>query len=270
MIDALVELWARVGEALGLGVWEFSMAALTGAILYGCLYGGVRWIRNRTRDPLAGSSLMGVLGLRNEEERVMRGTVTRVFDGDTIEVGGRRVVRFIGIDAPEKSRSEKLERDARETGISPLKIIEQGEKAQAWLERLIGGRTVELELDPDVERTDKYDRTLAHVWTVDEHGQRGFLVSRMIVSHGHALPTSDDHRYASQMEEAWGLAQREGLAANLGVPRFGRRTRGLSPERESGVEQEGGRTTEKEGDRRNKSNEKEEERDVGNPNYYRP
>lgn len=257
MIEALADVWVRIGESLGLGVWEFSLAAGAGAILYGCLYRGVRWIRKRMRDPLAGSSLLGILGVRREEERVMRGTVTRVFDGDTIEVGGERVVRFIGIDAPEKSRSEKLERDARETGMSPLEIIEQGEKAQEWLERLIGGRTVEVELDPEVKRTDTYDRTLAHVWTVDENGQRGFLVSRMIVSHGHALPTSDEHQYASQMQEAWELAQREGLVGTLGVPRYGRRLRGVSPDGERGDEQEGGRG-------------RNQERDVGNPHYYRP
>jgi endonuclease YncB( thermonuclease family) len=258
MVDAIVEVWTQLGNALGLGVWEFSIAALTGGATYGCLYGGTQWILRRLNDPVAGSSLLGVLGLRGEEERTMRGTVTKVFDGDTIEVGGERVVRFIGIDAPEKSRSEKLRRDARETGMSPLRIVEQGEEAKAWLDRLIGGETVELEMDPDVDRTDKYDRTLAHVWTIDEHGEKGFLVSRMIVSHGHALPTSDDHRYASQMEKAWEMAQREGLAENLGVPRFGRKTRGLSPEHEVNEDQEG--------DHKRKGGKGE----IGNPHYWRP
>lgn len=258
MVDVIVDLWTQLGNALGLGVWEFTIAVVTGAATYGCLYGGVQWISSRLNDPLAGSSLLGILGLRSEEERVMRGTVTKVFDGDTIEVGGERVVRFIGIDAPEKSRSEKLRRDARETGMSAVRIVEQGEKAKAWLDRLIGGETVELEMDPDVDREDKYGRTLAHVWTVDERGQKGFLVSRMIVSHGHALPTSDRHRYASQMEKAWELAQREGLADNLGVPRFGRRMRDIAPR--NGEDDDRGENKKRKGG----------DGEIGNPHYWRP
>ena len=73
--------------------------------------------------------------------------VTRVIDGDTIEIEGGYHVRYIGIDAPEKGEPYYLE--ATEANRS-----------------LVGSKKVRLE--KDVEDEDKYGRLLRYVWVGDK------------------------------------------------------------------------------------------------------
>jgi micrococcal nuclease len=96
-------------------------------------------------------------------------TVTRVVDGDTIHVdldGVDTTIRLIGIDTPE--------RDGPYTHDECF-----GRKASAYTERLLAGRAVQLEFD--VERTDRYDRTLAYVWL------NGRLFDERIIADGYAV-----------------------------------------------------------------------------------
>ncbi len=98
--------------------------------------------------------------------------VTRVYDGDTIEVldGERREkVRYIGIDTPELS-------DTREP------VLELARAAAAANRRLVGGRMVRLE--SDVQARDSYGRRLAYVWLGDT------LVNEWLVSEGYAAARS--------------------------------------------------------------------------------
>lgn len=69
--------------------------------------------------------------------------VTRVIDGDTIEIDGSTKVRYIGIDTPEAGDCF-------------------GEEAKKANENLVGDKSVRLEYD--VQRIDKYGRTLAYVY----------------------------------------------------------------------------------------------------------
>jgi micrococcal nuclease len=98
--------------------------------------------------------------------------VTRVVDGDTahVEIAGRDVtVRFIGIDTPET--------------VAPDQPVEcYGPEASAYTEQRLEGERVRLEYD--VERTDRYGRTLAYVWLGDE------LFNETLVREGYALVTT--------------------------------------------------------------------------------
>jgi len=73
----------------------------------------------------------------------------RVVDGDTIVLDGGERVRYIGIDTPETKHPSK-----------PVQWM--GREASAANRRLVEGRRVRLEYD--VERKDRYGRTLAYVW----------------------------------------------------------------------------------------------------------
>jgi micrococcal nuclease len=79
--------------------------------------------------------------------------VERVIDGDTIVLTDGRRVRYIGIDSPEmdaaSERSRALAARAHEFNID-----------------LVEGKTVRLE--SDVERIDRYGRTLAYVYVEDQ------------------------------------------------------------------------------------------------------
>jgi micrococcal nuclease len=80
------------------------------------------------------------------------GTVDRVVDGDTIIVDRVRV-RLIGIDAPESVKPN-----------SPVECY--GPESSVELHRLLPAGT-RVRLEPDLDRKDRYGRTLAYVWRLD-------------------------------------------------------------------------------------------------------
>jgi micrococcal nuclease len=95
-------------------------------------------------------------------------TVTRVIDGDTIEANfrGRTIdVRLIGIDTPET--------------VDPSEPIEcYGPAASRFTTRALEGERVRLEFD--VERLDRYGRTLAYVWLANR------MFNEQLVTEGYA------------------------------------------------------------------------------------
>ncbi|WP_159552857.1 thermonuclease family protein [Citricoccus sp. K5] len=85
-----------------------------------------------------------------------RATVVRVIDGDTIDAdvnGEIQRVRLLNVDTPETKHPEK-----------PVQCL--GPEATAFLEELLAPGE-QIELVYDVERTDRYDRTLAGVYKDD-------------------------------------------------------------------------------------------------------
>ena len=80
--------------------------------------------------------------------------VARVIDGDTIETTTGECIRLIGIDTPESVHPDDY------------KNTEYGKSASEYTSEHLAGKLVKLEYD--VERTDKYGRTLAYVWLGDE------------------------------------------------------------------------------------------------------
>jgi micrococcal nuclease len=94
--------------------------------------------------------------------------VAWVVDGDTIAVGAGERVRLIGINTPET-------RDPRR----PVECF--GEQAAARTRAILpAGTSVRLVFD--VERTDRYGRTLAYVYRVRD----GLFVNAALVAEGYA------------------------------------------------------------------------------------
>jgi len=105
--------------------------------------------------------------------------VTRVIDGDTIEIEGGERVRYIGIDTPEMHESKKLYRDAQRTKQDAGAIQKLGRQAYEFTKHLVEGKRVSLEFD--AEKYDKYKRLLAYVYLKD-----GTFVNAKIVEEGYA------------------------------------------------------------------------------------
>src|SRR3989344_5982109 len=84
-------------------------------------------------------------------------SVTRIIDGDTVEIEDGRHIRYIGIDSPEKNNCY---------ATAAAKLNEQ----------LVLGEKVKLELGPN--ELDDYGRTLAYVW-ID-----GDLVNQKLLAEG--------------------------------------------------------------------------------------
>lgn len=94
--------------------------------------------------------------------------VERVIDGDTVVVAGGERVRLIGIDTPETRHPER--------GVECF-----GREASAHTERLLPtGEPVRLVYD--VERRDRYGRTLAYVYRLRD----GLHVNAALVADGYA------------------------------------------------------------------------------------
>ncbi len=117
--------------------------------------------------------------------------VVRVIDGDTIEIAGGEIVRYIGIDTPETYPQ-----------IEPF-----GLEAKAKNMELVEGKMVTLE--KDVSDRDKYGRLLRYVY-VD-----GLFVNGELVRLGYAKAVSypPDTRYQWQLE----VLEAEAKAAGRGI-----------------------------------------------------
>lgn len=103
-------------------------------------------------------------GRKPEDRSVFIG---KVYDGDTVEADfrGKTVkIRLIGIDAPE------------------MKQRPWGRRSKKYLEEMVSASGWQLGIEFDVEKLDKYDRTLAYLWTRD-----GRLVNEEMLKGGHAV-----------------------------------------------------------------------------------
>jgi micrococcal nuclease len=123
-------------------------------------------------------------------------TVTRVVDGDTIDispsVSGRSRVRLIGMDTPEVY-----------FGTQPY-----GPEASAFAKRELEGEEVRLELD--IQKVDPYGRLLAYVYLPN-----GEMFNETLLEEGYAQVATfpPNVKYVDRFLEA----QREARAANRGL-----------------------------------------------------
>ena len=126
------------------------------------------------------------------------GTVSRVIDGDTIDVavGGDTVrIRLIGVDTPES--------------VHPSKPVEcYGREASAFLRELAQGRAVSLEIDPSQDEVDRYGRWLRYIWL-----DGGTLVNREIIARGYGFEYTfrTPHAYRDEFRAAEAQARDAGL-----------------------------------------------------------
>jgi micrococcal nuclease len=100
--------------------------------------------------------------------------VTRVIDGDTIEIESGQKVRYIGIDTPEKG--DCFENEATQANT-----------------KLVLNKHVSLE--KDVSETDRYGRLLRYVYVGD------IMINKKLVEEGYAVASSypPDIKYQEQL-----------------------------------------------------------------------
>jgi micrococcal nuclease len=129
-----------------------------------------------------------------------KGIVTRVYDGDTIEVrlanGETIKVRLIGIDSPEMD-------DERETVLFFAHMAKRFAFYHLY--------DKEVRLAYDWERTDKYGRTLAYVVMED-----GALFNELIIKEGFAHAFTK-YPYREDMRSRFRKAEKEARRLNKGL-----------------------------------------------------
>lgn len=119
--------------------------------------------------------------------------VKRVIDGDTLLLENGVKVRLLGINTPEIAHRQQ----AAEAG---------GKQAKQWLTTQLKGQQVRLETD--TEPTDKYNRTLAHVFT-----ETGEHINVQLVQRGLATVSlyPPNLKYADALITAQHLAETQRL-----------------------------------------------------------
>lgn len=120
-----------------------------------------------------------------EGERVL---VTKVIDGDTIEIEGGQRVRFVGMDTPET--------------VDPRRPVGCfGKEASNEVKRLLTGK--EIIMQKDISDTDKYDRLLRYVYLPLENGQVLFVNDYLVrEGFGRVYTYPPDVRFNEQFLEA--------------------------------------------------------------------
>ena len=144
--------------------WAFATGTfLILILLFGGISNGISQQSGLTLSEGRSNVLSGV-GHSDHNATV---TVTRVVDGDTIDISpsvkGRSRVRLIGMDTPEVY-----------FGTQPY-----GPEASAFAKRELDGQEVELELD--VQKIDPYGRLLAYVYLPD-----GSMFNETLLREGYA------------------------------------------------------------------------------------
>lgn len=125
------------------------------------------------------------------------GLVAYCFDGDTIKLRDRRVVRLAGIDAPETAHNDK-----------PAQYYSR--QSRELLESLLRGKTVSLEF-PGISSKDRHGRLVANVLLPS-----GESVNELMVANGAAFfyPHRD---LGPEFQEMLAKAQSEAIAERKGM-----------------------------------------------------
>ena len=95
----------------------------------------------------------------------LKATVTRIIDGDTIEVefesGQSDKVRIIGVDTPETFSPNQ---SSEYGNITDLDCLDKwGDAATQYARDILNNKTIKLVQDPQVQERDYYDRLLAYI-----------------------------------------------------------------------------------------------------------
>lgn len=114
--------------------------------------------------------------------------VTKVLDGDTIEIEGGQRVRYLGIDTPETVDPKR-----------PVGCF--GKEASNKNKELVEGKKVILE--SDIEDQDKYGRLLRYVYLPLEKGEMLFVQDDLIrEGFGKLLIIPPDNKYEDRLRQA--------------------------------------------------------------------
>lgn len=142
---------------------------------------------------------------------IIHGTITRVYDGDTIEVETIGRVRLLGIDAPEAKESERDRFYHHRFRISPSTLRTVSRQATDFVIQHSRNQTVRLAFDH--ERKDPHGRTLAYVYLPD-----GRMLNLMLVEEGLATVfRRAEFRLKDQFLAAEALARKK----RIGLWKFG-------------------------------------------------
>jgi micrococcal nuclease len=155
---------------------------------------------------LALSFLLALSACAEESQPALQGTVTWIYDGDTLEVEPHGKVRLIGIDTPERENS-KRDSYLIKKGISAARQREIYQQAKAFNIKQVKGEQVTLTLD-NPER-DRHGRLLVYLYLPD-----GRMLNRVLLESGLAVVY---RKFSFHRKEDFLTAERDAIKNKNGL-----------------------------------------------------
>jgi micrococcal nuclease len=152
------------------------------------------------------SLLLALPACAEQPSPVLQGTVSWIYDGDTLKIDTIGKVRLIGIDTPERENSQR-DRYLIDKGISAAKQRQIYQLAKEFNIKHIKGEKVTLSLD-DSPR-DRHGRLLAYVYFPD-----GRLLNRVLIEQGLAVVY---RRFPFRMKEDFLAAEEDARRNKRGL-----------------------------------------------------
>ncbi len=152
------------------------------------------------------SLILALSACAEDSGPALQGTVTWIYDGDTLEVDPHGKVRLIGIDTPERENS-KRDSYLIKKGVSAARQREIYQQAKAFNIKQVKGQRVTLTLD-DPER-DRHGRLLAYLHLPD-----GRILNRVLLEQGLAAVY---RKFSFRMKEDFLRAETEAMQNKQGL-----------------------------------------------------
>lgn len=173
-----------------------NLRLITSLIIFG-VFGGIQLYRHYFSPS---QNVLSVKVQSNKTQATNTATVTKVIDGDTLDVsinGKKEKIRVIGINTPET--------------VDPRKPVQCfGRQASDRAKNLLFGQSVNLANDPTQTDTDKYGRLLRYVYM---SGGQDFGLE--MIRQGYAYEYTYDVPYKFQKE--YKAAQKEAENSKIGL-----------------------------------------------------
>ncbi|TDQ35234.1 thermonuclease family protein [Aureibacillus halotolerans] len=131
-----------------------------------------------------------------DDGQVVNATVTRIVDGDTIEIsfdGKEESVRLLLVDTPETVHPNE-----------PVQLF--GPEASAFAKDVLAGEVVQLEYDGPIK--DKYDRLLGYIW-IDGQNYNQMLLEEGLARYAYVY--DPPYKYQDDFVAAEEIARDEGI-----------------------------------------------------------
>ncbi len=141
-----------------------------------------------------------------EEKTALTGTVSWIYDGDTIEVATVGKVRLIGIDTPERENSGR-DWYLKNQGVSSETLRRIYHAAKEFNIKQVKGKRVRLSLDHPPR--DRYGRLLAYVKLAD-----GSILNQLLLEKGLAVVY---RKFSFRMKEEFLAAEERARRRKLGL-----------------------------------------------------
>jgi len=135
----------------------------------------------------------------------LQGTVTWIYDGDTVEISDIGRVRLLGIDSPEWKEGPRDASYRKLGALGDLRSIH--DQARQFNISNAKGRLVTLEVEK--EQRDRYNRLLAYVYLPD-----GRLLNQILIERGLAVVY---RRFAFGLKPEFLAAEEKARQQKIGI-----------------------------------------------------